>query len=92
MSVMVSQITSVSIVYWPVCPGEDQRKYQSHASLALLLLFFHVLTVFFKVFTVIFGVIPVDFMHFIQAHFKTIMLLKFALLACYNHLIAHIFK
>ena len=36
MSVMVSQITSVSIVYWPVCSGADQRKYQSPASLALL--------------------------------------------------------
>ena len=33
MSVMASQITSVSIVYSTVCSGVDQRKYQSSASL-----------------------------------------------------------
>ena len=34
MSAMASQITGVSIVYSIVCPGTDQRKYQSSASLA----------------------------------------------------------
>ena len=34
MSVMASQITSISIVYWTVCSGADQRKHQSSASLA----------------------------------------------------------
>ena len=34
MSVMVSQITGVSLVHSTVCSGTDQRKYQSSASLA----------------------------------------------------------
>ena len=33
---MASQITSVSIVYSIICPGEDQRKHQSYASLAFV--------------------------------------------------------
>ena len=36
MSVMASQITSVSIVYLSVCSGADQRKHQSSASLAFV--------------------------------------------------------
>ena len=32
MSAMASQITGVSIVYWTVFPGADQRKHQSFAS------------------------------------------------------------
>ena len=36
MSVMVSQITSVSIVYWNVCSGIDQREQQSSTSLAFV--------------------------------------------------------
>ena len=36
MSVMASQITSVSIVYLTVCSGADQRKHQSSASLAFV--------------------------------------------------------
>ena len=36
MSVMVSQITGVSIVCSIVCSGVDQRKYQSSASLAFV--------------------------------------------------------
>ena len=36
ISVMVSQITSVSIVYSTVCSGANQRKHQSSASLALV--------------------------------------------------------
>ena len=35
MSTMASQITSLTIVYWIVYSGADQRKYQSSASLAL---------------------------------------------------------
>ena len=34
MSGMVSQITGVMSVYWTVCSGADQRKYQSSMSLA----------------------------------------------------------
>ena len=34
MSAMMSQITSVLIVCWNGCPGADQRKHQSFASLA----------------------------------------------------------
>ena len=33
---MASQISSVSIVYSTVSSGEDQRKYQSYASLAFV--------------------------------------------------------
>ena len=36
MSAMASQITSVSIVCLTVCPGADQRKHQSSASLAFV--------------------------------------------------------
>ena len=36
MSVMASQITSVTIVYSSVYPGGDQRKHQSSASLAFV--------------------------------------------------------
>ena len=36
MTVMVSQITGVSIVYSTVCAGADQRKHQSSASLAFV--------------------------------------------------------
>ena len=36
MGAMASQITSVSIVYSTVCPGIDQRKHQSSASLAFV--------------------------------------------------------
>ena len=36
MSTMVSQITGVSIVYWTVCSGVDQKKHQSSASLAFV--------------------------------------------------------
>ena len=36
MSVMASQITSVSLVYLAVCSGSDQRKHQSSASLAFV--------------------------------------------------------
>ena len=36
ISVMVSQITSISIVYSTVCLGADQRKHQSSASLAFV--------------------------------------------------------
>ena len=36
MNVMAIQITSVSIVCWPVCSGADQRKHQSSASLAFV--------------------------------------------------------
>ena len=36
MSVMVSQITGVSIVCWTVCSGSDQRKHQSSASLVFV--------------------------------------------------------
>ena len=36
MIVMAFQITGVSIVYSTVCSGEDQRKHQSSASLALV--------------------------------------------------------
>ena len=36
MSAMASQITSISIVYWTVCSGADQRTHQSSASLAFL--------------------------------------------------------
>ena len=36
MGVMVSQITSLTIVYSTVYPGADQRKHQSSASLALV--------------------------------------------------------
>ena len=36
MSLMASQITSLTIVYSPVCSGADQRKYQSFASLAFV--------------------------------------------------------
>ena len=35
-SATASQITGVSIVYSTVCPGADQRKHQSTASLALV--------------------------------------------------------
>ena len=35
MSVMASQITGVSMVYFTVCLGADQRKYQSPAALVL---------------------------------------------------------
>ena len=34
MSMMASQITNVSIVYWTVCSGANQRKHQSSVSLA----------------------------------------------------------
>ena len=37
MRAMGSQITCVSIVYWTVCSGEDQRKHQSSAPLASVL-------------------------------------------------------
>ena len=36
MNVMTSQITGISIVYSTVCPGADQRKHQSSASLAFV--------------------------------------------------------
>ena len=36
VSTMASKFTSVSIVYSTVCSGEDQRKYQSSASLAFV--------------------------------------------------------
>ena len=36
MSAMASQITGVSIVYFTVCSGADQRKHQSSASLAFV--------------------------------------------------------
>ena len=36
MSVMVSQITGVSRVYWTVCSGADERKHQSSVSLAFV--------------------------------------------------------
>ena len=36
MSLVASQITSVTIVYSTVCSGADQRKYQSSASLAFV--------------------------------------------------------
>ena len=36
MNVMASQITGISIVYSTVCPGADQRKHQSSASLAFV--------------------------------------------------------
>ena len=36
MGAMASQITSLTIVYWPVYPGADERKHQSSASLACL--------------------------------------------------------
>ena len=36
MSEMVSQITSLTIVYWTVYLGADQRKHQSSASLAIV--------------------------------------------------------
>ena len=35
MSVILSQTTGVSMVYWTVCSGADQRKHHSSASLAL---------------------------------------------------------
>ena len=34
MSAIASQINGVTIVYWNVCSGADQRKHQSSASLA----------------------------------------------------------
>ena len=36
MSVFASQITGVSIVYWTICSGADQRIHQSSASLAFV--------------------------------------------------------
>ena len=36
ISMMASEITSVPIVYWTICSGADQRKYQSSASLAFV--------------------------------------------------------
>ena len=36
MSTMASQITSLTIVYWNVYSGADQRKHQSSASLAFV--------------------------------------------------------
>ena len=36
MSAMTSQITGVSIVYWTVSSGADQRKHQSFASPAFV--------------------------------------------------------
>ena len=36
MSMMTSQIRSVSIVYWTICSGADQRKHQSSVSLAFV--------------------------------------------------------
>ena len=36
MSAMSSQITGVSIVYWAVCSGANQRKHQSSTSLAFV--------------------------------------------------------
>ena len=36
MSMMASQITSISIVYSTICSGTDQRKYQSSMSLAFV--------------------------------------------------------
>ena len=36
MSVMASQITSVSIFYQPFCSDADQRKHQSYTSLAFV--------------------------------------------------------
>ena len=35
MSAMASQITSLTIIYWTIYSGADQRKHQSSASLAL---------------------------------------------------------
>ena len=36
MSPMASQITSLTIVYWTVYSGTDQRKHQSYVSLAFV--------------------------------------------------------
>ena len=36
MRAMASQITSLTIVYWTVYTGADQRKHQSFASLAFV--------------------------------------------------------
>ena len=36
MGAMASQITSLTIVYWTVYSGADQRKHQSSASLAFV--------------------------------------------------------
>ena len=36
ISAMASQITGVSIVWWTVCSGADQRKHQSFGSLAFV--------------------------------------------------------
>ena len=36
MSIMASQITSLAIVYSPICSDTDQRKHQSSASLAFV--------------------------------------------------------
>ena len=36
MSMIASQITSVSIVYWIICSGAEQRKQQSSPSLAFV--------------------------------------------------------
>ena len=36
MGTMASQITSLTIVYWTVCSGVDQRKHQSSALLAFV--------------------------------------------------------
>ena len=36
MGVMAPQITSLTVVYWTVYLGADQRKHQSCASLALV--------------------------------------------------------
>ena len=36
MSAMVSQITSLTIIYWTVYSGAEQRAYQSSASLAFV--------------------------------------------------------
>ena len=36
MDTMVSQITKLTIVYWAVYSGADQRKHQSSASLAFV--------------------------------------------------------
>ena len=36
ISAMASRITSLTIVYWSVCSGADQRKHQSSASLAFV--------------------------------------------------------
>ena len=40
MSAIASQITGASIVYSIVCSGEDQRKHQTSASLALVLVLY----------------------------------------------------